>query len=190
MISDLASLPMQDTRIPLLHGIIPIITLLVLQVGLSIIQTRSERAREIIDGKATILIKNGELQVHNLKEQRFTVNEMLEELRMNGYYNIEDIQFATLETNGQISVIPKESLSPATKKDLSISTQEQSMPVVLISEGKVVNENLQLIKKDLAWLNAQLAEHKINSVENIFVALLDSNSKFFYQEYDSKETRI
>jgi uncharacterized membrane protein YcaP (DUF421 family) len=187
MISDLASLPMQDTRIPLLHGIIPIITLLVLQVALSLLQVKNEKAREIIDGKPSILIKNGKLNINNLKDQRFTVNEIMEELRINGFFNISDIQYATLETNGQLSVIPKAEKEPVTKKDMNISAKEQSMPVILIGEGKINYENLSLISKDETWLKKQLKDNNISKIEDLFIALLDSNSKFFYQYKDKSQ---
>lgn len=185
MISDLASLPMQDTRIPLLHGIIPIITLLILQVTLSLLQVKNEKSREIIDGKPSILIKNGELNIQNLKEQRFTVNEVMEELRIKGFFNISDIQYAILETNGQLSVIPKAEKEPVCREDMNITAKEQFIPVILISEGKINYKNLSLVHKSEKWLQSQLKANNISSIENLFIAMLDSNNKFFYQYKDS-----
>jgi uncharacterized membrane protein YcaP (DUF421 family) len=186
MISDLAALPMQDTRIPILHGIIPIITLLVSQVGISYLQIKSEKAREIVDGKPTILIENGQLQIKNLRDQRFSINEVMEELRINGYLNIADIQFATLETNGQLSIIPKSELEPATRKDLKVQVTEHTMPIILINDGKINYRNLSIAKRDERWLKSQLKSNYIASHEDLFVALLDSNNKFFYQYRDKQ----
>lgn len=184
MISDLASLPMQDTRIPLLHGIIPIITLLISQVGISFLQIKNEKAREIIDGKPSILIENGKLNIKNLRDQRFTVNEIMGALRMKGFFDIADIQYATLETDGQLSVIPKAEKEPVNKKDMNISVNEHSMPVILVGDGKINYKNLSFISKDEAWLNSQLKASNISKVDDLFIALIDSNNKFFYQYKD------
>lgn len=184
MISDLASLPMQDTRIPLLHGIIPIITLLILQVGISVLQLKSEKIRKIVDGKPSILVKNGRLNIKNLKDQRFSVNEVMEALRIKGFLNIGDIQFAILETDGQLSVIPKTEQEPVSKKDMNISVKDQCMPAILICDGKVNYKNLSLVKKDEKWLMAQLKANNISKPEDLFIAILDSNNKFFYQHKD------
>lgn len=184
MISDLASLPMQDTRIPLLHGIIPILTLLLLQIILSLLQIKNEKAREIIDGKPSILIHNGKLNIKNLKDQRFSVNEIMEELRIKGYFNISDIQYATLETNGQLSIIPKADNEPVTRKDMNVSAKEQSMPIILVGDGKINYKNLSLILKDEKWLDTQLKANNISKADDLFIALLDSNNKFFYQYKD------
>ena len=116
MISELASLPMQDVRIPLIHGIIPIITLLVLEIIISLLELKSEAARAIFCGRPSILIKSGIIDVKELKCQRFNVTDLLEELRLQGYYNLEEIRYAILETNGQLSVITKNETSSVTKK--------------------------------------------------------------------------
>lgn len=109
MISDLASLPMQDTRFPLLLGIVPIITLLVLKMLLSQVQLKSQYLRKIIDGEPTILIYKGKLNYYSLKSQQINIDELMEELRLLGYFNLTDIQAAILETNGKISILPSNS---------------------------------------------------------------------------------
>ena len=107
MISELATFPMQDIRIPILHAIIPIITLLFLQVATSFIELKSERARKILTGTPSILIKNGKIDIAELRYQRFNINDLLEELRLKGYFNLSDIQYAILETSGELSILPK-----------------------------------------------------------------------------------
>lgn len=181
MISELASLPMQDTRIPLLHGIIPIVTLLVLQVSLSILQLKSEKARYVICGKPSIIIRQGKIDIKQMKEQRLNITDLLEELRLQGYYDIEEIQYAILETNGKLSIIPKTELSPVTKQDMNIQTSQDELPVPLILDGKIHYHNLRAINQNIAWLENQLQENNIPSAEKVFVALLDSKNKFFYQ---------
>lgn len=182
MISELASLPMQDTRIPLIHGIIPIVTLLILQVIISVLQLKSEKMRLVFCGKPSILIKNSKIDIEVLKNQRYNINDLMEELRLKGYYNLEDIEFAILETSGQLSIIPKTGLDMVTKKDMKIDYKQETLPVTLILDGKINYQNLKVIKKNIEWLQLQLKNNKINSPEELFIALLDSNNKFYYQK--------
>jgi uncharacterized membrane protein YcaP (DUF421 family) len=181
MVSELASLPMQDTRIPLFHGIIPIVTLLMLQIIVSYAELKSEKARALFSGKPSILVKDGTIDIHQMKINRFNLNDLLEELRLQGYYNIEDIEYAILETSGQISIIPKTELEAPTRKDLNIKCSQDQLPISLILDGKVNSENLKVLEKDETWLKKQLEDNKISSVSNVFIALIDSKGKFFYQ---------
>lgn len=111
MISDLALLPMQDVKLPLLLGIVPILTLLLLKLGLSQLQLKSQFARKIIDGEPTILIYNSKIQYKNLKNQQINLDELMEELRLAGYFDLEEIQYAILENNGDISILPNQAQS-------------------------------------------------------------------------------
>ncbi len=181
MISELAAMPMQNTGIPLFHGIIPIITLLVLQVLISALQLKSEVARLIFCGKPSILIEKGKINIKELKNNRLNLNDLLEELRLKDYYNLDDIEYAILETGGQISIIPKSELDPATRKDLSVKTNQDMLPVTLILDGRINDKNLKLIKKDKSWLNNQLNKKNISSADQVLLALLDSQGNFVYQ---------
>lgn len=181
MISELAAMPMQNTGIPLFHGVIPIVTLLVLQVLISTLQLKSEAARFIFCGRPSILIEKGKINIKELKSNRLNLNDLLEELRMKDYYNLDDIEYAILETGGQITVIPKSELEPATRKDLNIKPGQNMLPVTLILDGRVNDKNLKFIKKDKSWLNKQLNKKNISSADQIFLALLDSQGNFVYQ---------
>lgn len=187
MVSELASMPMQDTRIPLIHGVIPIITLLALQISISYAELKSEKARSIFSGKPSIVIHDGKLDINQLKLDRFNLNDLLEELRLQGYYDIEDIEYAILETSGQVSIIPKTKLEPVTREDLNIKCKQAKVPVSLILDGKVNKANLKLINKDVTWLNEELKKHKIHSSKDVFIALIDSHDKFFYQLKESEK---
>lgn len=111
MISDLASLPMQDTRLPLLLGVIPIVTLLFLKMLLSQLQLKSQVARRIIDGEPSILIYKSKINYNALKKQQINVDELMEEIRLSGYFDLTEIQYAILENNGQLSILPTTSSS-------------------------------------------------------------------------------
>ncbi len=181
MISELASLPMQDTRISIIHGIIPIITLLTLQSLLALLQLKSEKIRLFFSGKPTILIDKGKLDLKKLKDEKFNINDLMEELRMQGYYNLSDVEYAILETSGQLSVVPKTELTPVTKTDLKIKSSQDVLPITLIMDGKINFKNLIIAKKDEAWLKQMMKKNSIVSTKNILIALLDSKGKFYYQ---------
>ena len=186
MISELATFPMQDIRIPILHAIIPIITLLFLQVGTSFLELKSEIARKLLTGAPSILIRNGEIDIAELRYQRFNINDLLEELRLKGYFNISDIHYAILETSGELSILPKTKQSNATKEDLNIPITQESLPIPLIMDGNINYKNLKLLDKDEAWLNSMLKENKISYASDVFIGILDSKNKFFYQLKEGK----
>lgn len=189
MISELASLPMQDTRIPIMHGVIPIVTLLVLQTILALIQLKSEKMRAILSGKPSVLVKSGKIDILELKKEKFNINDLMEELRLQGYYNLEDIEYAILETSGQLSVIPKTELSNVTKSDLKLTVTQDSLPITLILNGRINKENLKIINKDENWIKEQLKKNKISSITDVFLALMDSKGKFYYQCYENNDEK-
>lgn len=184
MISDLASLPMQDTRLPLINGVIAIVTLLALQILVSLLQLKIEGARLLFNGKPTILIEKGKILVNQLRRQTINVNDLMEELRIKGYFNLDDIEYAVLETNGQISIIPKTQLTPASKKDMKIKTNQDILPVTLILDGKVNLTNLKIIQKDYKWLMFKLKGKNIFSTDTVFFAVMDSKGEFYCQLYN------
>lgn len=186
MISDLASLPMQDLRIPLIYGIIPIITLLILQSTITILELKSEKFSKLLTGKPSILIKNGKIDIKELRNERLCFNDLLEELRLEGYYNISDIEFAILETSGQLSVFPKSSIKPVVRQDLNLSRESEQLPITLILDGKIKKDNLNIINKNEQWLYSQLKINNVALIEEVFVAILDSKGTFFCQIKDKK----
>jgi len=186
MISELATFPMQDIRIPILHAIIPIVTLLFLQIATSLIELKSERARKIFTGTPSILIKNGIIDIAELRYQRFNINDLLEELRLKGYFNLSDIQYAILETSGELSILPKTGQSNVTKDDLKLKITQESLPIPLIMDGNINHKNLKLIGKDEIWLNRKLKTNNILSSKDVFLGIIDSKNKFFYQLKEGK----
>ncbi|WPC42135.1 DUF421 domain-containing protein [Clostridium sp. JS66] len=182
MISELASFPMQDTRIPIIHGVIAIITLLLIQTILSVLELKSEKVRLLLNGKPSILINNGKIDIKELRRQQFNINDLMEELRLQGHFNLDDIHFAILETSGQLSIIPKTNLAPATKGDLKVPFKQDTIPVTLILDGSINHDNLKILNKDENWLNEKLKRFNINSPKEVFIALIDSQGSFYYQK--------
>lgn len=182
MISELAAVPMQDTAIPLVNGIIPILTLLVTQMTLSYISMKSIRARGIICGKPRVLIGNGEIKEENLRKEMYTINDLLEQLRTANISNIADVEFAILETNGQLSVIQKSQRRPITPEDLKVPTKYEGLPLDLIIDGRVLNNNLDKARLDEKWLKDQLQSKGIYRFEDVFFASLDTTGELYVQK--------
>jgi len=175
MIADLVAIPMQNKGIPLLSCIIPILTLLVSQLFLSYLSMKSLRARAIICGTPTILIEKGKILTSQLQKERYNINDLLEELRVKGYPNIADVEYAILETNGSLSVIPKSDKRPVTPQDLNLTPQYEGLPLPIIIDGRIMHQNMQKAGIDMEWLNEQLKMWKIQNVKEVLFASLDTN---------------
>jgi uncharacterized membrane protein YcaP (DUF421 family) len=181
MIAELASIPMENTGIPLLKGVITIIILLFAQVSLSFLSLKSQWFRKFLSGTPVILIKNGVILDEVMRKNRYNINDLLEQLRIKNYHNINEIEFAYLETNGEISVIPKAQCRTVTLQDLKLSADEVKMPLTLILDGVVQTENLKLTNKDRKWLEEKLKQFNIHKTSDALIAILDTNASFFAQ---------
>lgn len=181
IIADLAAVPMANVGIPLINGIISIITLFIMEELLSLISMKSEGARGIISGKPSILIERGIIVEKELRRIRYNLNDLLEQLRLKNFANLEDIDYAILETSGQLSVIPKAENKPVTIKDLNIKPTPQQMPITVIIDGRIISDNLYKIGLTNAWIINELRINKINSAKDIFFAYLNPEKKLVFQ---------
>jgi uncharacterized membrane protein YcaP (DUF421 family) len=182
MISELAAVPMQDMGIPLINGIIPIFVLLIGQFMISFTAMKSNSMRNIICGKPTILVENGRIIEENLRKEFYNLSDLLEQLRINNTPNIADVEFAILETSGQLSVIPKSQKRPVTPDDLKISTSYEGLPLDLVLDGELNRANLAKAGLDQNWLYSELGKQGIDSVKNVLFASLDSNGNLYCQQ--------
>lgn len=183
MIAELAATPMEDVGIPLINGVIPIIALLVVQVLTSYFALKSEVFRDFICGKPSILIHKGRIDQAELRRLRVSINDLLEALRNKDYFNISDVEYAILETNGQMSVVPKADKRPVVISDLNIDNiQDEELPVTLILDGRLNDNKLKKLGYDKQWLMDQLKKQGINNIENVFFAFLSSDKVFYAQK--------
>lgn len=181
VIADLAAVPMGNVGIPLVNGIVPIITLFIMEELLSLISLKSERARGIICGKPSILIERGVVMEQELRRIRYNLNDLLEQLRLKNFSNLEDIDYAILETSGQLSVIPKAENKPVTLKDMKIKPPAQNLPVTLIIDGRTISDNLHKSGLSNNWLVNELKRNKVKSEKDVFFAYLNPERKLVYQ---------
>lgn len=186
MIADLASVPMADTGIPIFNGIIPILTLLAFQLILSILNMKSIKLRAIICGKPQILIFRGKIDEKALKKEKITINELQERLRQSNIFNIGDVEYAILETSGQISVIQKPEKRNTITEDFNITPEYEGIPYDLIIDGKVMHKNLKAIGRDTKWLKKQVEKFKIKP-ENALIVTFDGKGQIFCQEKERKK---
>lgn len=182
MISELATLPMADNRIPLIYAIVPITTLVFLQVFISFLELKSESFRSILNGQPSIIIKDGLVNIKELRQLRYNLDDLLAELRQQGFFNLMEIHYAILETDGSLSVLPYTPYEPPTRQDLEIKIEDEPLPMPVILDGIINFENLKTIGKDKYWLEKELAHNNINTHKEVLVAIVYSNEhKFYYQ---------
>ncbi len=189
MISDLAALPMQDTRLPLILGVIPIITLLFIKTILSLLQLKSQKARKILEGEPCILIARCKIRYDILKKQQINLDELMEEIRLAGYFDLSEIEFGILENNGQMSFLTsnKNSSSSDSNTSNNSSSQKPQLPIIYILDGEFNRNSLTSSPKGDEWIIKELKKHKINSIKDVLIAMTDTNGRFIYQLHKDKE---
>lgn len=177
LISNIATLPLEDIDIPLMMGLLPVLTLVCYEVIMSWITLKSRKIRKIVSGQPKIIIKDGEIDQKMLRDLRLTVDDLLAGLRNNKIFNINDVQYAIVETNGNISILEKNDFQSASKKDVGKSDISQNPPQVIISDGDIVNENLKLIGKDKTWLKSLLFGKNVEK-DDVFLLTADTQGEF------------
>lgn len=181
MIADLATIPMTETGIPIFNGIIPILGLLLMHILISMINLKSLKAREIICGKPRILIYRGKIDAKALKKERFTINELQEKLRGNNIVNLGDIEYAILETSGEVTIIQKPEKRGSIPEDFNIKPEYEGIPYDLVIDGKVMEQNLKKIGKNYNWLKKQVEKFGIKP-EEALVVTIDGKGQIFCQK--------
>lgn len=180
MISDLAALPMQDTRLPLILGIIPIITLLFVKTLLSQLQLKSQFARKALEGEPAILICKGKINYTSLKKQQINLDELMEEIRLAGYFDLSEIEYGILENNGQMSFLTNSNSSSNNSKN----TPPPKLPIIYVVDGKINNNKLTTSSKSKEEILKHLKKNNIESMSDLIIAMTDTKGKFIYQTYD------
>ena len=186
IIADLACIPMSDVSIPLVFGIIPLLTLVVLHHLLTVLNKKSITFRKILNGRPIIVIDKNGINYKALQQLNMTLNDLTEGLRAVQCFNLQDVAYAIVETNGVISVLLKQNLSPATKEDLKVKTAETTLNVILINDGKIVNDNLKNLNLDVDFLNSIIKKQNTKSISDVLILTINTNGEIFYQEKHKK----
>ena len=186
MIADLAATPIANSGIPITNGIIPILGLLVMNLIISICNMKSMKLRAFFSGKPSILIYRGKIDEYQLRKERFTINELQERLRENNVMNLGDVEYAILETSGQINVIQKPEKRGCTPEDFNIQPDYEGISYDLVLDGKVLTENLKKLGKDYNWLKNQVKKFGYTP-EQALVVTIDGKGQIFSQKMQEKK---
>lgn len=176
LISEIAAIPLQDVSQPVSIGLIAIFMLVFLEIVASIIIMKNLRLRRIFSGKSVVIIKNGVLDQKAMKSVRMTVFDLVEMLRMQGYFELEQIESAILEINGNLSVKPKSSFAPITPNDMKIKTEESGLAMTVISDGTIVDASLKFLNKTRDDLKIMLKKQNLNE-KDIFVMTMNESGE-------------
>ena len=148
LVSDLAAVPMQDLGIPMLSGLVPIATLIVLEILLSFLALKSRPFRRLLNGQPAIIIRSGRLDIQKLRQMRLTTDEVVETLRKQNVASVADVKYGVIEPDGTLTVIPRQAKQPVTADMLGLTPNDAGLPLVVISDGKLVERSLRLLHLD------------------------------------------
>lgn len=172
--SELACIPISDMQTPLIYGFIPILTLLAINIIMTKLVKHSIKLRSLINGRPVIVINKGNVDSKALSCLDMTIHDLLEGIRSQGYLTPLDLEFAIVENNGSISCVPKGNKRPATSSDVNGNIDNPTMPYTLICEGKIMQDNLIKLSKDIDFLNNILKENNIKQKDVLLLSMDES----------------
>lgn len=175
LLAEVAAVPMENNNIPIINGIAACSALVLMQILISYICLKSRFLKSILMGKSSILIDKGIINYKELQKERISIEELLEQLRIQGYFNLKDIQYAILETDGNLSVVP------TTNYNSTPSVAFKHLPIPLIIDGIIVKEGLNTANKNYKWLEEVIKSNHFDNVKDILVCILDEHDKIFIQ---------
>ena len=179
LIADLAAHPLQDIGIPLINGLVPVLTIFCGEVLISGISMKSIKFRGLLYGRPSIIIQRGKILQQEMRSNRFTPEELMQELRNQGIYDISRVQYAILETNGTLNVMPCPEDKPVTAGMMGLSYDDESYPCIVIIEGRILENNLRWLGFDLKWLEKKLRAEKQGNAENIYLMIADRQGRSY-----------
>lgn len=185
LISEIATLPIGDPDIPVLYAVIPLVTILTIEITLSVILLKCPRFKNIASTRPTILIRHGKIEQKEMLRTRIAIDELISEIRQAGIATPEEVDYAILEQNGKISVIPKKKAQPPDATALNLPTKETGILHILIGDGKINRYNLALLSLDGTWLNAKLEERAL-SLAQVFLLGMDDGGNLYWIEKEPK----
>lgn len=186
LISNIVSLPVEDPNVPLLMGIIPVAMLVGLELIVSVLSLRFRSIRTLMGGNPVVIIHNGVIDQGALKTLRFSIDDLMESLRSQGVFDLSQIQYAIVETNGTVSILPYEKDSPATPTQLKLTLAPREVPVVVISDGMVLEDGLRGASMSRKQLNRILEKEQV-SVRDVFLFSADKSHRYTLIQKENKK---
>lgn len=186
LISNIVSLPVEDPNVPLLMGIIPVAMLVGLELIVSVLSLRFRSIRTLMGGNPVVIIHNGVIDQGALKNLRFSIDDLMESLRSQGIFDLSQIQYAIVETNGTVSILPYEKDSPVTPTQLKLTLAPREVPVVVISDGMVLEDGLRGASMSRKQLNRILEKEQV-SVRDVFLFSADKSHRYTLIQKENKK---
>ncbi len=173
LLSEIASQPITDDSVPLVYGIVPVVVVLSLEVIASFAVTKIPRLKRLFLGTPSILINKGKLNIEEMKKCRISVEELLRELRENGIGDISSVRYCIMEENGKVSVIRDASNESATAADVGVTNEEKGISRPVVVDGEINKDECNALGRNENWINKQLENHKISSIDEVFLLTCD-----------------
>ncbi|MCL6454439.1 MAG: DUF421 domain-containing protein [Alicyclobacillus sp.] len=186
MIAELSTLPMEDTRIPLYISLLAIAALVLLQVLVSFLQLKSHWFRHWVEGEPVMLVEHGKIRDTAMKRARYSMNDLLLQLREQGVANVADVEFAVLENSGKLSVIPRADKRPLTPADVGQPVAPSTIPIPVVIDGQPVKKGLDSLRRDTTWLTQELARRGYTDLTDVFYAAVDANGTWWIDPRDER----
>lgn len=180
IIADLATIPMSDTNVPLLHGLLPLAILVLIHYAITFLTRKSVAIRRLMSGKPVVVISPEGIMYQALKELNMNIDDLLEAMRQGNYYSFDQVLYAIVETNGKISIIPTSASAPATAQDVNVENPPAQIPHVLVADGKLIKDEIKSSKISQKQLSKILEKLQL-TIKNLLVFTLDDDGKVFYQ---------
>lgn len=177
LVSNIATLPLEDLNIPLVMGILPILSLVCFEVIMSWLSLKSKRLRHAVSGSPKVIIRDGVLDQKVMEDLRFSVDDLMTALRGNSVFDIADVQFAIVETNGSVSVYEKYAQRNVRNTDLNLTGTSMDPPVIIVSDGKLITQGLNETGLKKQWVY-DLIERKHMELSDIFLLTADKNGTY------------
>ena len=179
LIADLAAHPLQDIGIPMLNGLVPVLTLFCCELIIAGLGMKSIKLRSLLFGRPSLLISDGQILQREMQANRFTAEELMQELRKQGCYDISQVQYAILETDGSLNVMPKAGDKPITARMLGIECSEDEYPSIVINKGRILDNNLNWLGFDRRWLKKELQKAGHDGPDTIYLMIADKNGRIY-----------
>lgn len=181
IIADLATIPMAETALPLIQGVIPLITLGCIHFLICFLSRKSVTFRRLFSGKPVILLDSNGIIYDNLRKVNMNFNDLLEGLHSAGYFNLEELLYVILQTNGTMTVVNRAPYAPLTANDIHLEKEPATLPMIIVSKGKIMNENLKLAKIDEDFLLENIKKVGFSSLKEILILTFSNEGKIYVQ---------
>lgn len=184
MIAEVSAMSLEDPGVPFSRGVFIVALLVLMQIGMSWLTLKSVTARNIVEGKPTLIIANGKINDAEMRRTRYSLSDLMTQLREKDIATVGDVEFAILETTGKLSVFPKAEKRPVTPEDMGLSVPRTGLPLPLIVDGFVMDGNLEKIGKTRFWLRTELQKYGYKDSKKIFYCSIDNQGKLFFDPKD------